>query len=623
MAKVVIWDTEGLPPPSESTTVLWRGFGDGLKSDVISIPRLIEEGADVFRKRYLAWIYELGEACIQGRRLVDYMELRPGFCYWWMTLFVECSFGKSPQIVNAIRLMAFDEWASGRALSRVVLVSANQPLAECIALWCVTFGVAFEWQPIPKESMRLSLVRRIYRSLPLAQQALAWLLHYLVDRWPLRGVGLKEWRQTDGRVTFVSYLFNLDTEALKEGRYESRYWAHLPDDLLHEGCKTNWLHLYVKDELLPSADKAAGAILDFNERGIGEQVHATLDTFLSVRVVFKTLRDWARLAWTGRQLQEAFFSTGSAELNLSPLFVDDWRQSMCGQSAMNNALYLNLFESAMKSLPKQRVGVYLQENQGWEFGLIQAWKVSGHGRLMGSPHSSVRFWDLRYFFDPRSYSHTGSNPMPRPDQVVLNGQAATDAYLAGGYLVDDLVQGEALRYLYLDDGRILSAADVSASNGCLRLLVLGDYLPGNTELQMRLLELAAQSISDDVIITVKPHPACPIKPEDFPGLKMTVTMAPISTLLPDCDVAYASAVTSAAVDAYCACVPVVSVLDPNTLNLSPLRGYAGAFSASTPDELVRVLFVAASTHRSIATKQAFFTLDPALPRWRQLLLEVG
>lgn len=620
LPKVVIWDAEGLPPTSGWTTVLWRSFGNDTTPSVVSIPKLIEANAVTLRKRYMAWIFELGEVRIKGQRLVDHLVLRPGFSCWWMTLFVEkCNFAKSPQIDDAIRLMAFDDWAVDRAVGSITLASANQPLVECMRLWCAKLGVAFEWQHLPKQSVHLSWVRCIYQSLPLFLRALAWFLHYLVDRWSLHGVGLKKWQKTDGRVTFISYLFNLVPDAAKAGRYESRYWAHLPAELQSGGCKTNWLHLYVKDALLPSAGEAADAIRNFNKTGRGEQIHVTLDSFLTARVALKTLRDWCRLAWTGRRLQQLISSTACDGLDLWPLFAEDWRQSTGGPTAMSNALNLSLFEAAMKFLPKQRVGVYLQENQGWEFALIQAWKAAGQGHLVGSPHSSVRFWDLRYFFDARSYSRMGNNPLPLPDQVALNGKAATAEYLEGGYPADDLVQVEALRYLYLDRDSPLPATGSSASRDCLRLLVLGDYLPANTRLQMRLLEQAAKLLPTDTRITVKPHQACPIRAEDYPSLCMKIVMDPIGTLLDECDVAYASSVTSAAVDAYCAGVPVVSVLDPNALNLSPLRGRKHAFFATTSEELVDALIAAVSTPQLTETKRTFFTLDPTLPRWRKLL----
>ena len=618
---LLIWDADGVPPVGGWTVVRWRGFGDGSTPETISIPMLVEAHAEDLRKQYLAWVYELGEIRIQGRRLIDHLELRPGFSAWWMSLLVEISYGKSTGIYESIRMMAFENWTKSRSLGRVVLASPSVRLAECMQSWCAGSGVAFEWQRMPDENEKLSWTKRLHQSMPHTLQALTWLVRHLLQRWPLCGVGLPEWRETKGRVTFVSYLCNFVPDAAKEGRFESHFWPQLPDNLQSEGCKTNWLHLYVKDASLPTARKAADAIRKFNKTGQGGQTHVTLDAFLSARVIIRTLLDWGRLALVGRRLRQVIFSPQGGVLDLWPLFAEDWQRSMFGLTAMSNALYLNLFESALGSLPQQRVGVYLQENQGWEIAFIHAWKTAGHGRLIGSPHSTVRYWDMRYFFDPHSYRRTGNNDLPLPDQVAFNGAAVLDAYQNGGYPVEDMVEVEALRYLHLGDAGSKADSVSQSSNSFLRILVLGDYFLSNMQLQMNLLENAAQYLPESAILTVKPHPACPIQPADYPALKMEVTMEPISKLLAGCDVAYTSCGTSAAVDAYCVGAPVVSVLDPNVLNLSPLRGREGVSFVSTPEELASALISAASAPRLVAGQQDFFTLDPKLPRWRKLLLE--
>lgn len=602
--------------------MLWRGFASGASPEVVSVPQLVEKNSDVLRQRYLSWIYELGETRIQGRRLVDHLELRPEFSYWWMTLFAEkCNYSKSPQIDDAIRLMAFESWTTGQAVDDLVLATSNVPLAECIRSWCARSGVGFKWQRMRDEVENLSWLQRLYQALPHSVRAIAWLALYLFRRWPLKGAGLSGWCQTGGRTTFVSYLFNLTPDAARDGRFESCYWGHLPDELQRDGCKTNWLHLYVKDALLPNARKAADAIREFNRKDQGRRQHVTLDTFLGPKVVFRVLCDWVRVGQLGRDCQQALFSSRRPIMDPWPLFHKDWYGSLFGREAMANLLYDNLLESAMKSLPNQRIGIYLQENQGWEFAFIHAWKVAGHGHLIGSAHSTVRFWDLRYFFDPRSYTRSGHNSLPLPDQVALNGAAALDAYRMGGYPERDLAEVEALRYMHLADNGTGREPFSSPSSRSLRVLVLGEYRQHSTQQQMRLLEKVAPSLPTDTVITVKPHPASPVHPEDYPGLKLIVTMDPISKLLRNCDVAYTSNVTSAAVDAYCAGIPVVSLLDLSNLNLSPLRGRKGVVFASTPVELAIALTAASSATCSRVEPQSYFTLDTTLPRWRRLLVE--
>ena len=127
-----------------------------------SIPKFVEDNAVVLKARYLAWIYDLGEKRIDGRRLVDHLELRPSFSYWWMTAIAQKStYVGPPHITDVIRLMAFDAWATERTLSRVVLASSNQPLAECMRSWCASSGVGFDWRCSPKQSVHVSLVSDI------------------------------------------------------------------------------------------------------------------------------------------------------------------------------------------------------------------------------------------------------------------------------------------------------------------------------------------------------------------------------------------------------------------------------------------------------------------------------
>lgn len=245
---------------------------------------------------------------------------------------------------------------------------------------------------------------------------------------------------------------------------------------------------------------------------------------------------------------------------------------------------------------------------------------AGHGRLIGVPHATVRYWDLRYFFDQRSYQRTDHNELPLPDLVACNGPVMRAAYVHGGYPLEDLIDVEALRYLHLSQTQRKTEYVASRTDEPVRLLVLGDYLPENTRLQMRLLEHAVPLLPWKLSITVKPHPNCPIHPAQYPALQMRMTVEPIAKLLPECDVAYASAVTAAAVDAYCAGVPIVSVLTPSTMNLSPLRGCDGALFASTSDELVGALITLASVYSGPNNQPVYFKTDAQLPSWRELLM---
>ena len=613
---VVVWDKNGVPDKIQGMTVLWRGYAPVDRSDVVSIPQLVETNADSLRSRYLQLIYELGERRSGGKRVVEHLEFSSVLSFWWMTRLTEkCNYAKSPQIDDAIKVLALVKWLERREINQLYLVSDSLVLAEVLGPWCVDCGVQFFWKPMVAKKANRSLA--IF--LPL--KALVWLVRHLVSRWQLIGIGVREWRQSEAAISFVSYLFNLVPEAAEKGRYQSLYWANLPDKLQRDDQPTRWLHIWVKDKIVPTAISVKALLQNLNRGANGRQVHVMLDSFLGFRPVWNTLRDWLVVLWKSRELEQILSMPDGSDINLWPLFRRDWLVSIRGPEAISNLLMLNLFMEAFARLPLQHKGVYLQENQGWEFGFIAAWNNAGHRGLIGMPHSTVRFWDLRYFYDPRSYQETGNHDLPLPSRVAVNGPVAKNIFLQGGYPADQLVEVEALRYLYLADCCQGRQRKLSLSTEKRHLLVLGDYLPKNTRRQMELLEDAENQLFEWEIL-IKPHPNCPIKLSDYPGLlgvEARVTEQPIAELLPSNDVAYTSATTSAAVDAYSVGLSVLSVLDPETLNQSPVRGINGVKFVSTADELV----VALRTERDSIDIMEFFYLDRNLPRWLSLFRVVS
>jgi surface carbohydrate biosynthesis protein (TIGR04326 family) len=622
---ILIWDSPNKPvniPEDECIIVYWQNYVPYNSASVVSVPELVESHADSLRLRYLSWVYDLGAFEVKGKRVVDHLCSRPGFSIWWMSLLSEkCNFNKSPQIYDALRLMAFDDWVSMQNVRRVMLVSSNEALADCIARSsCSQKWSGFEWQRCPGETPPLSFLRSIYSKLPNTLKALIWLIRYIHSNWALRGIGVLPWRQTQGHITFVSYLFNLTSAVSDDREFESPYWGNLPKLLFDEGHVANWLHIYVKDRLVPSARNAAQKLRSFNQGARGKQVHVALESFLSARIVIRTLRDWIRIGRSSRGLEESASQITINGLSIWPLFAGEWRDSINGITSINNLLNLNLFESALEQLPNQRSGVYLQENQSWEIALLWAWKSVGHGQIIGCPHSAIRFWDLRYFHDPRCYIGGLINPLPIPDKVAVNGPDSAQSLCNSGYPAENLEEVEALRYLYLKELLDLLGDEMLTIRQNLRLLVLGDYEAQNMRVQMSLLEQALVDLPVDITITVKPHPACPISVSDYPNLTLIVSMEPLRKLLPYFNIVFTGQVTASALDAFCAGLSVITMLDEDSLNLSPLRGRAAVQFISTPTELSHAIMRATTHSRDLEQGRGFFHLDSDLRRWRKLLL---
>lgn len=625
---LLVWDIDEKLPSEHDAVVLWRSYSVTDVDTEVSISQLVEDNADHLRAGYLALIYELGEAKVGGKRVVDHLEIRAGFSYWWMTLLVEkCNFAKSPQIDNVIKLMAFKDWFATKNYSSISLVSPNKELAAAMQLLVAACDGRFVWNRVTqKKNTTDSFLKNIYDKLPNAIQALVWLSRYLISHWPLKGVGVDEWENTNSKTLFVSYSDNLYSDTRAKGGVYSRYWYHLPDVIERNNSSTSWLHIYVPDSFLPTAKIAAEKFTEINYQAQGKQVHVTLSSFIDYRCILTTVCDWLRVKRIGFHLE----SDVSIICGIYwPLLKDDYCGSFYGATAVGNFLYYRLLDKAMKLLPEHNNALYLQENMAWEYGFSQIWRHSQHNFLIGVPHSTVRYWDMRYFFDARSYGNgNGSNlrqsentklALPLPDSMAINGDVAMKQCLEGNlpnYLLQPV---EALRYLHLTNQRESAAPSIESVNIRPTILVLGDYVKANTLDLLQLISQSKEYLGGRFELIIKFHPNCLINLPEMPGVSHAVSDKPITDLLSVSNIAFTSSTTSAAVDAYCYGLPVISILDPTTLNLSPLRGVNGVSFVGTSKELCTTLDKIQKNGIDHRTREEFFYLDPELPRWKKLL----
>ncbi|MCH7608657.1 MAG: hypothetical protein IIC94_08870, partial [Chloroflexi bacterium] len=87
--QLAVWDTSGEPTIDAGTVYRWSGRDDdGPTHSVLSY---VEQHGERLRRKYLAWVHDVGEAKIAGKRLIDHLALGDGLSYWWLTSIVEKS----------------------------------------------------------------------------------------------------------------------------------------------------------------------------------------------------------------------------------------------------------------------------------------------------------------------------------------------------------------------------------------------------------------------------------------------------------------------------------------------------------------------------------------------------
>ena len=617
---VVIWDCEADPPNAMGDVLCWRSYTQG--SLTASVPRYLEDHAERLRAKYLAFIHDLGESPIDGKRVIDHLNVGDGFSFWWMTQVAEKNPVKSPWVYGCLRLLALEEILRDRKPSDLTVCSSDLDLVRAIRRLCRNLHISFVWQPGSQSKGKWSL-HGVYRGLPHPVQGLISLARHIVLRWPLRKLRKPQWFSGESAIFLCSYFIHLDPVSCAQGRFYSRQWESLPKSLHDSGKRTNWVQHFLFSPVVPDTRTGLGWLRHFNFDANRQGCHAFLDTYLTWGIVAQVLKNWFWLtvvAWRLRRIQSVFCPDGSA-VWLWPLLRRDWLSSLNGSVAISNCLWLALFNAALRDIPTQRIGLYLCENQGWERAFLHMWRKHGHGEIIGVPHSTVPFWWLCYFDDPRSLNLEQGCAMPLPDRLAVNGPVVWNAFAGAGYPVEQLVEVEALRYLNLMGmaAKRSIVKPLASQSRKVNVLILGEMNPESMHHFLRMLEGAVKLLSSGYRFTFKPHPGSAVNLADYPGLQADEITESLDRVLGEYDLALTANSTSAAVDAYVAGLPVIIGLDGADLNLSPLRGQLDVRFVGTVEELAEALQATGQGVVTNSVRHELFFLDPELPRWKRVL----
>lgn len=585
-------------------------------SGCVSLPKYLDIHGAKLRAAYAAFIYDLGQQRINGQTLTATLMDDHGFSFWWMTSLAEKSPFKSPRIYDCLRLMALEHLFENEGWpEQLVLQGGDISLGVVLANLCDVNGIKFTHQS-PKKSASSGVRSRLHRCLPWRVKAMLGLRRWL-RRWPLRKLSSPAWFHKPHGLLFCSYFFNLDNRLADEGKFYSRQWGALPENLHGKGFRINWLHHMLLSPGIESTHDALALAKKFNLNQSQEGCHSFIESQLNLRVLMAALFDWWRVGRRAENIRRRLsFKPARSGLDLWPLLQEDWHDSTRGIGALGNCLWRKLFDRALGQLPTQSAAYYLWENQGWETAFLHAWRQHGHGRIIGVPHTTIAFWHLNNFDDPRLLE-TGAkdNAKPLPDCLAVNGPAAWQMFLNSGYPVNRMVPVEAVRFQYLNKKRPKFTKPAASEK--LRVLMLGDYTSNQTQAMSACLASAIQISGNQIELTIKPHPATVLMAEDVAGLFFEKTEFPLEDIMHRFDLAFASNSSSAALDAWLYGLPVAVFLDDSTLNLSPLRGAIGARFVSNCNELA-LLFKEGMEPPS-AVVGDFFWLDQDLHRWFKLL----
>ncbi len=248
----VVWDRDDEPSAQAERLVHWRRFDQ--RESVSSVPRYLEEHADRFKQKYLAFIHDLGEYRVSGKK-----SRGSSRCGRRVQLLVDDSAGgeEPVQISANLRLSAAAGAGGDSACGssgnfdarRVPMKRWFRRYRACAGTWA--FGFARNGR-VEGRGRRTAL-RAVHDALPSWLRGLLSLRHTL-RRWPLRRVGVPRWYSAANDCFICSYFIHLDRERCEQGSFHSRHWEGLPKFLHDEGRNINWIQLFLVSEVVPDLE---------------------------------------------------------------------------------------------------------------------------------------------------------------------------------------------------------------------------------------------------------------------------------------------------------------------------------------------------------------------------------
>ena len=621
---LLIWDADGEPPVGDWTTLLWRSYDTKGRKDIISIPQLVEDNAESLRARYLAWIYELGETKVKEKRIVDHLEIRPGFSYWWMTLLAQkCTYAASPNIYHAIRLLACEHVCKATEIEKITVVTSQPLLAAELQEWCDANNRSFEQTINGSDEILKKKFGWLLKCLPSFIVGIVACIGYYVRRMHFGNRNASGRKAIPGALMFFDIFTHFNLNDAKNGQFVSGYWTTLPKLISECRWSVNWSHSYYRHKATPQIKDARSICKNLNKKDQEQSRHVIIDDYFSLQALANSLLDIVRLKLKSLSLRRfPNCHVNGSQFSFRHILGNDWHNSLAGISPAKCLCQLNSFESYLRSIPKQRMGVYIQENQPWELALLYAWRTAGHGPIIGTPHTTIRFWDIRYFYDRRTFQTATKNTLPIPDKVALNGPVARAAYDTGLGPMDRLIEVEALRFIHTEQSVTADKAVTPITptlNGKIVLLVATDLLDANTQIQLEWVTEATSQLQDSLDIIVRPHPASDFYATKYAQWQKLVDGGDLTKLLKRVNIIFCSNASSIAVDGYLAGKPALTMLDGNRFNFCPLRGLPNNMPIVSAQNLESAIVY---SNLNLKTQPVnYFYLDDNLLSWRKLLSE--
>lgn len=594
----------------EKNNIFYLNWNRSQLNKIFSLQNYIDENQDRIKKKYLSLIYQISQYRYKNKTVYEIFNFKNYYNLWLMSLINEKCPIKSPRITDCIKLIALEEIFDLKKITGITIYSQDKNIVKSLSDLCFQKNISFK-QIKDKNFFSINIKLFIKKKLILINSI--YFLICNIRKYFIIKRKLKPILFNKNSISIFSYFINFNFFKNESIEFQSNYWGNLPKLLNEQKIEINWIHDLVNDSYNSNLNDNFKNIIKLNKFDHNKhfvlQSSLTIDKF--IKIFFNYLKIYSKTKIINKK---DIFTMKDSKINFWNLLKDDWNFSFNGSHLIYNLMIIEMYDCVLKNSPFQKAGFYLQENQGWEYALLGAWRKYKHGKIYGVAHSSIRYWDLRYFFDNKHFLDTKLINKFAPNKTIINGPLASKILKNSSHPENRLLHAEALRYMHLIEN---NNNNMSRSMNFTKILALGDIDINTTKSMILCLE-KINNLNIQTDISIKLHPATYKDLLNFTDFKLINSSRSLDEIIKTYDLIIIAGSTSAFYEVYLLNKKMVVYLDPSKLNLSPSTSFSNIIYVSSTKELEYHIKNLPLNNKNLSINDIFW-VDQDLIKWKNII----
>jgi len=573
----------------------------------ISIINLLEENSILYRNKAISLI----------RKNQKYYNYLPDFIVKAINLdsninmldvseLMEQSQFKSPILLDLVKTIAIRDYLSKRKIITIRVISENHHITECIRNYAKSKNINFsQISPIVnKYNLKRLVIRLKIKFLKIISIFFTLIKFFCLSLSKNRNISTKN------NISLFGYFVHIDENLLEKGILKQLIWGDLFNILKMEKIKINHFQFYCKTRKTKNVYEAHNFANKFSDKY--QEIHI-IDTLITIKSYFLSIFLYLKsiiLSTYISFIREKNVTKNDQDTIYWPILKKIVKDSFRSKNTLTSILFFYTIKDFLSRLKKQKLGIYLLENQGWEKALTYNWQKYNHGKLYAHINVNIRFWGLNFYQDYNSLGFDKLLLMSKKDKELIKDYISESKI----YMVENL------RYSLYEKNYLLNKKLLAENNKSnlknIKILLLGDYDKATTK---DMLNIVHKTIKDfqNIIIKYRPHPNCflELPPDD----KILLSSEDINKEILNSEIIISSSITSACIDAYIRGNSRIAIfLSNDKFNLSPLRNFENIKSFSSAKELKKIISEKNKKEKSSNSK--LINIDSSLKNWKSLFL---